>query len=916
MNKNLLSICVALLIGANLFGQLSTNSRVIYGSGPAKTQMKKISGRSATNPKTCGVDTSYFPSYSTSMSGGAYQYRSLLVGQGHGLGQFYGAPAPVTVSGFRFYGYLIYDTLTQVKNTTVKCRLYKAGPDSLPLGNPLASTEISIDTVDGQVMLSRCQRDINFSTPVLCDFPYIITIESDSISSKPEVISNAWQYGDGEGRNLACGSVSGIWYRCLNLNIAGTTFDAHMQFYPFVQYKFGTDFTSNINCYNLIDTLRFTNSFQSNMLSSIFYNSYQYYEELGMGYQDLCHDWTIDGNFTYLETLNAKHKSSTKKNITVELRSKIVTYSNDICYDTTVKTIYFKPALPILAKPAYGCIGDSLRITVKGDVGSTFKWFNKPTDANPFFTGAAYTIAKVAKADTFYVQAVNGDCNSAYLIVQTKASNYPTKLTFKNDSICSGAVANLSGTADYGVLEWYNTKTGGTRLGTGTTFVSGKLTADTNFYLTSNNGGCFYKGARAKVSVLVGSKFAPLTPTNTNDTAICFSTSTTVKLHATPANGTTCRWFTDALQYTPVATGNTYSATVNSRGLQTYFVESWNGTCGSGKIPVVIDAAQYPSTFAKSNATICSGDSAVIYAFASWGNIEWYKTKTGSMESTDKRYVLNGLPIGVHKMYFKTVENNCVNPDFDSCVITVNTAPNVTSVTNNDQCYKGIGQITVKVPSGKVNWYTSETATNVYATGTTVSTPKMYSNVTLYYSTTEFGCDGARTPVTVKSLPRPVAGFEYNITPNLNISCTPIQTQGMTFAWNWGDGNKSTGLPAQHQYASEGNYTINLVTTSTTNVCTDTVNIPVSVKQMASTKNLSTPVVTLFPNPVKGGNALNIKGIVTNQIHWYDVSGREVAVEKVVDNTSIVPTKLSTGMYFIKGENAKQAFSASVYINN
>lgn len=918
MNKNLLSICIALLIGANLYGQLKSDNRIITLNVPSKSAVKKITSRSASNPKSCDVDTSYFPNQSTSVSGGAYQYKSITISQGRGVGQFYGAPTEITVSGFKFYGYFLYDSLTGVKSTTVRCGIYKAGPDSLPMGPPISSVDLKLDTVGGDLTIAKIQHDITFATPVVCNFPYIIAVESDSMNSNPNIISNAWQSADGESRNLATAQVSGIWYRCLDLNVDGTTFDAHMQLYPFVKYKFGTDFTSNIDCYNVRDTLRFANSFKTNLLGSSFYNSNQYFEELGLGFQENCHEWLIDGNVKYENQTDAKFKSSTKKNISVELRSQLITYSAATCYDTTVKVISFNPSSPSLVKTPNGCIGDSLRISVNGDAGATLNWYKNISDATPFFVGKNYTIAKVTKSDTFVVQAVNGNCSSGYLSIVTKASAYPTKLTSVNDSICSGAVANLSGTADYGVIEWYNAKTGGTRLATGSAYVTSKLYgSDTSFYMTSNNVGCIYKGARQKVNVLVGTKFAPTTPTNTNDTAICFTTSAKVNLRATIPTGMTGLWYADLNSVTPIATGSTYMATVNTRGIQTYFVEASNGTCGSGRIPVNIDASQFPKTFAKSNSTICVGDSAVVYAFASWGDVEWYSSKSSStVVSKEKRYTMNGLSKGNYQMYFKTIENNCVNPNFDSCSITVLAAPTVTSITNNDECFKGIGQISVTVPSGNVNWYNSETSKTVYATGTKVSTGKLYSNVTLYYSTSEFGCTGERTPVTVKSLPRPTAGFYYSITPGLTLTCDPIKLTGMTYAWNWGDSKTSTGLPATHQYATTGNYTVTLITTSTTNACKDTVVIPLTVNQVASIKTINNPMVSIYPNPAQGGNILNIKGIMISELHWFDVSGREVAVEKVNNNMTIVPSKLSTGVYFIKGGNAKSSFSGSININN
>jgi hypothetical protein len=95
---------------------------------------------------------------------------------------------------------------------------------------------------------------------------------------------------------------------------------------------------------------------------------------------------------------------------------------------------------PTLVKAANGCVGDSLRITVSGDAGTTMAWYKKQTDANPFYTGSSYFISNVQKPDTFYVRSINGTCTSGFLTIYQKASAYPTSLTTKNDSICSKLV--------------------------------------------------------------------------------------------------------------------------------------------------------------------------------------------------------------------------------------------------------------------------------------------------------------------------------------------------------------------------------------------------------------------------------------------------------------------------------------------
>lgn len=910
--KKILLLLLTITASIGAYAQLVSVNKEIVGPKPIKFNPKdRLTNRSATNPTVCGSDTSYFPNLSTSISGGAYQYRSLLVGPGQSLGQFYGAPQEITVSGFRFYGFYQWDTTVKIGRTSVTCKLYKAGPDSLPTGKALASTVVYIDTIGGTLYLNKIRRDAVFTTPVKCNFPYIITVESDSSSAKPAVVSNAWQYGDGEGRNLAVGSVSGKWYRCLQLNVGGVSFDAHMQFYPFVKYNFGTNFTSNLSCYNVADTLRFTNQYANTVCGSMFYNQYMYY----FGFEDYCHTWTFDGTNTVYYSVDGKYKSSVKKNISVNLQSTIYQYSSSTktCFDSTVKWIYFKPVTPALTKSANGCAGDSIKLSLSSEAGTTLNWYHKTSDPNSFRTGSSYTLYNLSKADSFYVKAVNGGCSSGFAPVYLTVNKYPTKLTYKNDSICSTASANLTASTDNGIIEWYNTKTGGTRMGTGNVYNTGSLTADTAYYAQANNNGCIYSGGRARVRALVNSSFAPSAPTGFADTTICLTgASTNVTLGAKASGTNTLRWFDVPTGGAPIATTASYTATVNSRGTTTYYVQSWNGSCGSGRSAININTNKAPSTFTKNGATICSGDSATLVASTTWGSVDWYTSKGGSVAKNGKFYTLYNQT-ATSNVFFKTREGKCINANYDSVKVTVNSAPAVVSTKSDDVCQKGLGSMTVNVASGNVYWYAdNSTATSLYK-GNTFNLGAIYSNMTYYYATESNGCYSARTPITVKMLQRPTAGFTWTLAWPRIVTCTPITTAGMTFNWAWGDGNTSTGLPASHQYNAEGNYNIELVTVSKTNVCTDTADIPVLVSHLA-TKNIDNPAVKIFPNPVAQNTSLTIDGIQVQSIQWYDLSGRLVSISDVINGSVKVPTNLQNGIYFIKGSNGHSSFKASIMI--
>lgn len=322
--------------------------------------------RSAAKPTACGSDTSYFPSY------GSTAYNSVTIKSGSSLGQFFGASQNITVSGFRLYAYAITPSPARAVYINLRCNLYKAGADSLPTGAPLASDTIVVDTVMGSsIPLSRIERDAVFNSPVTVNYGYIIVVECDSTNVSAALVTNSWSSGNGKKRNLGCGSVSGKWYRCLQLNISGVTFDADMQLYPFVKYNFGTDFSIANDCYNFGDTVKFINKYKSNVSSMPYYNYYMYYN-----LPQYSHQWYYDNSFSYTYSVDGAYRSSVKKNFNVKLISIVYPYTATQCRDTSEITVYFKPARPALKKPANACMGDTVVLDVFTDAGTTVNWYH------------------------------------------------------------------------------------------------------------------------------------------------------------------------------------------------------------------------------------------------------------------------------------------------------------------------------------------------------------------------------------------------------------------------------------------------------------------------------------------------------------------------------------------------------------
>ncbi len=904
MKRALLLVCTLLLLASEAFSQFVSEGRPITGS-TAMPSNPKVANRSVLKPTQCSSDTTTYARWGTSA------YYSVSIRTGSSLGQFFPTPQPITVSGFFFYGFSLNATPLRPVNIRLRCNVYKAGADSLPTGSPLASDTITVDTVMGSsIPLNRILRKAVFKNPAtISGTGFIIAVECDSSSVGAAIITNSWAAGDGDRQNIGCGSVSGKWYRCLQLNISGVTFDANMQYYPFISYKLGTEFTVDNNCYVGADTVRFSNNNKTNVTSSPFYNLYNYY-----GIEQYSHLWTYDNIYSEY-VINGKYKPNPRRNFNTRLITTNYRYYGGQCRDTFEKMVYFKPQNPGPKKVPMACKGDSLTIDIATDANCEVRWYKKATDTTPFNIGYSYKIKSVQKGDTFYVIAINGPCKTTLNRVIVFMNEYPNQPTVTNDSLCSGANANLSAKSNIGFVEWYSSSSGGLPVFVGNNLQTGKLYADSELYVQANYAGCISKGGRVKVKAFVGSAFAPEKPEATIDTFTCLRPSKSITLSATQKGTDTLRWFNQPTGGSVLNKGETYTFTPSKRGDAQYYVETWNGICGSGRTEITVHVYDNPTIFGLTGDTICKGEPAFPYLSIPWGTVNWYDKKTDITPAySGKNPLVAGLTAD-KTLYLKTEENGCSANNFDSVKIFVNSAPVPSLVKSDAVCAKGVGTFIVNVPNGKVNWYYESTDDTAFYTGNSLNTGMMLSNITYYYETENKGCKSAKTPITINIKPRPVAGFTWVLQWQNKLVVTPITTSGLTIAWDWGDGKTSTGAPYNHTYTSKGNYTVRMVATSTANGCKDTADIPVIIDH-TGTHTLNADGLGVYPVPVKTRGNLSFSGLNGNNhlVEIYSSEGKLVASVQLNGSEMPLPAEVVAGLYFVKISDAGITRTARILV--
>lgn len=847
--------------------------------------------RSSQNPTSCSSDTVQYPYYkSTALV-------TISVSRGRSLGQLYNCPKPLVLSGFTFYAFVIGNPPTAKKMNLI-CNVYKAGSDSLPTGSPLRSDTITIDSTLGGGVLTKIEKRAMWA-PITIDSAYILTIETDSATMTAAVVTNSYSNGDGDRENLNSGSISGLWYNGRNLNVNGTPFDCDILMHPWVEYKFGTDFSIKNQCYNINDTVKFTNFAPQNMAGSKMYNRYLIYN---LGY--ICHLWDYDDGMGWQYIVDGKVKYQTKQNANVMLVSTVYGYRGNMsfgCDDTAYKQLYFKPDMPSIIGKTNVCIGDSAIISaVTSDPGVTFEWLKRPNSPTPFFTGTTYIKYPVTNNDTFYIRAVNNNCISPLRTVIIRANAYPTNLNVVNDSVCSGSKATLKASSSIGTLTWYTNPLGGLPFYSGPNYQTGVLTKDTFFFVEASNIGCVLT-PRMKVQALVGANFAPVSPVVSPDTTVCLGAGNPVVLKATAGVGLTIRWFNSAGTF--LSTGPSYTFVPSKREVKTFYADAYNGVCGSTKEPVNITIERHPDISSINMDTVCKGGTIYLSCEVPYGNVEWYDAATGgNLLSSD--VFLNDVPSVSTLYYIQTSSDVCVSPTREMALATVNDYPKFTKLWGDTICSKNSARLrAVTNGPGTIKWFEFDTSTVELATGNSYITQVLGGNKS-YYARTEYaGCIGPMTLVQPLVKNSPFSGFIFDVLTWQQVRVTPINSTGSSVFWNFGDGFTSTKYSVTHRYDNIGQYDIKLVLTSLSNGCKDSTTVNVDITESSVNRFANLPVLTLYPNPNAGQMSLSsnkLEGMC--KIDIYDIRGvlvNSLDVAAVDGKVSVDLSNLGTGVYTI-----------------
>jgi len=207
-------------------------------------------------------------------------------------------------------------------------------------------------------------------------------------------------------------------------------------------------------------------------------------------------------------------------------------------------------------------------------------------------------------------------------IIQISTSStitIPTITSVTAASNCDSGALTLQATSNIGTINWYQSATGGTSIGTGTSFTTPTLTNTTTYYVDVFPAGCTTGTRTDIVATINNTPVISVTPSN----SICENNSTTITASTTAG---ILNWFTSATATIPIATGTNFITPILNQNT-TYYVEGNNNGCLSNRIPTTISVYPLP-VVTNENLILCENKTLTLDAGISNVSYLWSTSET------------------------------------------------------------------------------------------------------------------------------------------------------------------------------------------------------------------------------------------------------------------------------------------------
>lgn len=400
------------------------------------------------------------------------------------------------------------------------------------------------------------------------------------------------------------------------------------------------------------------------------------------------------------------------------------------------------PVQPTITGSNSVCAGSSVTLHADGD--GVIEWYDVPSGGTPLISSPDYTTPVLNGSKIYYAQANVGDCVSPRAAIQINVTSPPAAPPSQSPSTCYGTSITLVADANpTGTYAWYTAAVGGTPVSNSNSFSTPVLTNTTTYYVQHSSGSC----TSDRTAITVNITPPPAPPDVADGPTICNGAQAT--LAATSAiQGGSMQWFTVATDGTAVFTGSPFVTPALTK-TTTYYVQFKDaGGCISERIPVtvtVLDAIPKPNV---ATTPVCAETSVTLTATGSSEDYEWYDQPTGgNLLIVGDTYVTPELTTTT-TYYVQSIVNDCTSAR-TAVTVTVNPIPSAPAVNGPTTICPGTSAVLSSPASGTIQWFRSATGGSPVFTGSSYTTPPLFSQTTFYAQVSNGSCVGDRTPFTV-----------------------------------------------------------------------------------------------------------------------------------------------------------------------
>jgi gliding motility-associated-like protein len=411
--------------------------------------------------------------------------------------------------------------------------------------------------------------------------------------------------------------------------------------------------------------------------------------------------------------------------------------------------------IPAITSVTHGTVCGTGTVTLGATSSAgTINWYSAATGGSSLGTGTTFTTPTISITTTYYVDATLGTCTTASRTpVVATVNTMPAITSVTPGSVCGSGTVILGATSSAGTINWYSLSTGGSSLGTGTSFTTPSLSVTTTYYVDATLGACT-SVPRTSVIATVNPLPVPTLTSSDPDNIICLGSSVTF----TAGGGSNYNFRIGGVSVQS-GTSTTYTTSSLINGQIVDVVVSSSAGCISTSAPIINFVNPLPFIFVNSGPT-CAPD-LLTYSLS-------VVVSSGTVTSTAGTVVLTGVNVwtisavqaGTNITVTVTDPGGCQN----SIVIT---APNCScpvvnppvSGGNKAYCASGtIPALTVTVQAGETaDWYDSSSGGTLLLSGNLSYTPTAAGTFYAMTRNITTSCvSSTRTAVTLTMNPLPV----------------------------------------------------------------------------------------------------------------------------------------------------------------